>query len=160
MSPHGWASAEIFPGGNFDILLILFRLLTMHCKWTFIKRCTFSTPQKMPPRPPMLWQGNNHKKCSFLVAMVEHYHNLHKKLQIFRARYVPKKHCAMVSKTPLRYRKLYQHVKTCWYYLPHSGKIVSTITKASANVLGALRYLPTSRLRPAVTCKKTPITLT
>ena len=41
---HPWASAEIFPGDNVEILLILFRLLTMTCKWTFTKRFTFSTP--------------------------------------------------------------------------------------------------------------------
>ena len=38
-------SAEMFPGGNVDILLIIFRLLTTQCKWTFTKRFTFSTPQ-------------------------------------------------------------------------------------------------------------------
>jgi len=26
---HSWASAEIFPGGNVDILLIIFKLLTI-----------------------------------------------------------------------------------------------------------------------------------
>jgi len=30
--------------GNVEILLILFRLLTMQCQWTFIKRFTLSTP--------------------------------------------------------------------------------------------------------------------
>jgi len=35
-----WASAGIFPvaGGNLGTSLILFRLLTMYCKWTFVKR--------------------------------------------------------------------------------------------------------------------------
>jgi len=36
-------------GGNVDILLILFRLLTMQCKWTFKKRFSFSTPQRKLP---------------------------------------------------------------------------------------------------------------
>jgi len=31
-------------GGNVEILLILLRLLTMQCKWTFIKRLTLSIP--------------------------------------------------------------------------------------------------------------------
>jgi len=31
-------------GGNAEILLILFRLLTMQCKWTFTKRFTRSAP--------------------------------------------------------------------------------------------------------------------
>jgi len=47
------ASAEIFPGGgrgaNVDILLILFRLLTMQRKWPFTKRFTLSTPQRKCP---------------------------------------------------------------------------------------------------------------
>jgi len=33
-------------GGNVDILLILYRLLTTQCKWTFAKRFIFSTPQR------------------------------------------------------------------------------------------------------------------
>ena len=42
-------------GGNVDILLIFFRLLTLQCKWTFTKRFTVSTPQRkfpMKTRPP------------------------------------------------------------------------------------------------------------
>ena len=35
-----------FPGDNVDILLILFRLLTMQCIWTFTKRFTLFTPQR------------------------------------------------------------------------------------------------------------------
>ena len=43
-SVHPWTSAEIFPGwGNVRIFLILHRLLTMPCKWTFTKRFTLST---------------------------------------------------------------------------------------------------------------------
>jgi len=33
-----------FSRGNIKNLLILFRLLTMQCKWTFTKRFTLSTP--------------------------------------------------------------------------------------------------------------------
>jgi len=44
-SMHPWASEEIFPGDNVEILLMLFRLLAMHCKCTFTKHFTFSTPQ-------------------------------------------------------------------------------------------------------------------
>jgi len=36
-------------GGNVDILLIVFKLLTMQCKWTFTKRFTLSTPQRKRP---------------------------------------------------------------------------------------------------------------
>jgi len=44
-----WAYVEIFPGGGkVDILLILFRLLTMQHKWTYTKRFTLFTPQKRP----------------------------------------------------------------------------------------------------------------
>jgi len=47
LTTYAWASAEIFPGGgNLDILLIIFKLLTMQCKWTFTKRFTLSTPQR------------------------------------------------------------------------------------------------------------------
>ena len=35
---------KFFQGEYVDILLILFRLLTMQCKWTFTKRFTLSTP--------------------------------------------------------------------------------------------------------------------
>jgi len=35
---------KLFPGRNVEILLILFRLLTMQCKWTFTERFTLSTP--------------------------------------------------------------------------------------------------------------------
>jgi len=39
-----WTSAEIFPGwGDVQISLILYRLLTMPCKWKFTKRFTLST---------------------------------------------------------------------------------------------------------------------
>ena len=34
-------------GSNVDRLLIIFKLLTMQCKWTFTKRFAISTPQKM-----------------------------------------------------------------------------------------------------------------
>jgi len=36
-------------GGNADISLILFRLLTMQRKWTYTKRLTLSTPQRKCP---------------------------------------------------------------------------------------------------------------
>jgi len=55
-TPFLRASTVIFPGeGNVDILLILFRLLTMQCKRTFTKRFTLST-QKIAP-----FYGNSHK---------------------------------------------------------------------------------------------------
>jgi len=42
-SVHSWASAEVFSeGDNVEILLILYRLLTMQCKWMFTKRFTVS----------------------------------------------------------------------------------------------------------------------
>jgi len=42
--------AEIFPEeGKAEILPILFRLLTMECKWTFTKRFNISTPQSKCP---------------------------------------------------------------------------------------------------------------
>jgi len=44
--PYAWAPAENFPGGNIDILLIFFKLLTMQCKWTLTKDFTLSTPQR------------------------------------------------------------------------------------------------------------------
>jgi len=36
-------------GGNVDILLIFFKLLTLQCKWTFKKRFTVSTPRRKFP---------------------------------------------------------------------------------------------------------------
>jgi len=45
-------SAEIFPGGgNVQILLILYRLLTMQCKWTFRKSFTLSTHLSVLVKP-------------------------------------------------------------------------------------------------------------
>ena len=35
---------KLFQEGNAEILLILFRLLMMQCKWTFTERFTLSTP--------------------------------------------------------------------------------------------------------------------
>jgi len=41
-----WASAEIFPGrSKSTFLLILFRLLTMQCKWTLTKLFDLPTPK-------------------------------------------------------------------------------------------------------------------
>jgi len=51
-------------GGNVEILLILFRLLTMQCKWTFTKRFTLSTPQR---QCPILRQES--QKCTSLAAI-------------------------------------------------------------------------------------------
>jgi len=47
---QAWTSAEIFPrGGKVEILLTLFRLLTMQYKWRYTKHFTFSTPQRKCP---------------------------------------------------------------------------------------------------------------
>ena len=47
---QSWAPAEIFPrGGKVDLLLTLFRLLTMQRKWTHTKRFTLSTQQRKCP---------------------------------------------------------------------------------------------------------------
>jgi len=54
-----WTFAEIFSGrGKVDLLLILFRLLTMQCKLAFTKGFILYTPQKC------LCYGNSPKKCS------------------------------------------------------------------------------------------------
>ena len=50
--------------GNVDILLKIFRLLTIQCKWTFIKRFTLSTRQKKLPMIRQQWQ-----KCASLTVM-------------------------------------------------------------------------------------------
>jgi len=48
---------EIFLGwGKVDMLLIIFKLLTLQSKWTFAKRFTVSTSQNAS------CFGNNHKK--------------------------------------------------------------------------------------------------
>jgi len=56
---------KLFQGGNVDILLILFRLLAMQCKWTFTKRFTLSTTQI---KCPMLRQEL--QKCASLAATI------------------------------------------------------------------------------------------
>jgi len=50
-------------GGNVDILHIIFKLLTMQCKWTFTKRFTLSTPQRKWPTVTIT------KKCASLAAI-------------------------------------------------------------------------------------------
>jgi len=42
--PHNFSQ-----GGKVDILLIIFRFLTMQCKQTFTKRFSLSTPQRKYP---------------------------------------------------------------------------------------------------------------
>ena len=43
-SRHGRPQKIFHRGGNVENLLMLFRLLTMQCKWTFTKRFTLSIP--------------------------------------------------------------------------------------------------------------------
>ena len=50
-SSHGRLQ-KFFQGGNVNILLIIFRLLTLQCKWTFTKRFSVSTPQRKFPVKP------------------------------------------------------------------------------------------------------------
>jgi len=49
----GWSShgrrQKFFQGGNFHTLLIILRLLTLQCKWTFTKRFPVSTLQRKFP---------------------------------------------------------------------------------------------------------------
>jgi len=47
---HGRPQKFFQGGGKVDILLILFRLLTMQRTWTFTKRFILSTPQRKCPR--------------------------------------------------------------------------------------------------------------
>jgi len=53
---------RFLPGGNVDILLIIFRLLTIQCKRTFTKCFTYSTPQwkcpmlRQPSQKYASWQ--------------------------------------------------------------------------------------------------------
>jgi len=61
-----WTSSEIFPGrGNVDIFLILFRLLTMHCKWAFTKRFPF-----LHYKENALRYSNNYKNCASLAQQI------------------------------------------------------------------------------------------
>jgi len=57
-------TAEIIPReGNVDILLIVHRLLTMQCKWTFTERFTLSTPLRkflMKARAPFASFSNSY----------------------------------------------------------------------------------------------------
>jgi len=53
-------------GGNIDILLIVSRLLTMQCKWTFTKHFTLPNHIKCP----MLWQQS--QKCASLAALTRY----------------------------------------------------------------------------------------
>ena len=66
-SPFLLASAEIFQGGNVDILLILSRLLTIQCKQTFTKRFTHSMQKEITP-----FYSNNHKKRTSLAVIARY----------------------------------------------------------------------------------------
>jgi len=65
--PNAWTSAEIFLGGwdEVDISFIIFRLLTMQCKWTFTKRFILSKSQRKCPMLP-----HQSQKCALLAAML------------------------------------------------------------------------------------------
>jgi len=58
------ASAEIFPGvSNIHIVLILFRLLTIQCKWMFTKVCPFPHHKQNTQ-----CYGNSQKNRTLLAA--------------------------------------------------------------------------------------------
>ena len=64
-------------GDNVDLLLILFRLLTMQCKCTFTKHFTLSTPKKCHMLRPQS------QKCASLAAIAKYimiYDNLQNNL--------------------------------------------------------------------------------
>ena len=72
---HGRPQKVIQGGGNVDILLIIFKLLTIQCKWTFTKRFTLSTSQRKWPMLPKKSQ-----KCAPLAAIPRtqvYYDSLH-----------------------------------------------------------------------------------
>ena len=73
-APFLWASAVIFPGGNVDILLILFRLLTMQCKRTFTKRFTLSSQKEIVP-----FYSNSNKNFASLAAIARYIAISHKR---------------------------------------------------------------------------------
>jgi len=56
---------KFFQGGNVDILLILFKLLTMQCEWTFTKRFTLHTLQRKCL--VLRQQSQQSQKCTSLV---------------------------------------------------------------------------------------------
>ena len=64
---HGRPQKFFQGGGNVDVLLILFRLLTMQCNWTFIKHFTLSTPQR---KLPMIRQQS--QKCASLAVITRY----------------------------------------------------------------------------------------
>jgi len=86
---------KFFPGeGNVNILLILVRLLTMQCKWTFTARFTHSTRQHHKENAPCY--DNSQKKCGLLATISRFVTIIFKigYLQIFKARYLfSQKHC-------------------------------------------------------------------
>jgi len=55
-------------GDNVDILLMLFRFLSMQCKWTSTMRFTHSTQKEIG-----LFYGNSHKKFTSLAAIARHF---------------------------------------------------------------------------------------
>jgi len=75
-------AAEIFPeGGNVDILLIFFRLLSLQCKLMFTKRFTVSTPQRKCPWKHVLhshlfWNLFQVELCTNLPQRCTFYHPL------------------------------------------------------------------------------------
>ena len=85
-SPYSIGNLRKFSmGGNVNILLILFRLLTMQCKRTFTKRFTHSMQKEIDP-----FYGDGHKKCTSLAAVARYIATSEKidYLQIFHAGYL------------------------------------------------------------------------
>jgi len=69
LDPFHWRPQKFFQGGdNVDILLILFRFMTMQLKRMFAKRFTHSTQKEIAP-----FDGNNHKKCTSVTAIARHF---------------------------------------------------------------------------------------
>jgi len=62
-------------GDNVDILLVVFRLLRLQCRWTFTKRFTVSTPQKNAPWKHVLHSQIFCFEIFFKLACVRVYHN-------------------------------------------------------------------------------------
>jgi len=67
--------------GNVDILLVVFRLVTMQCKWTFTKLFTLSKPQRK-----CLMSRQQSQKCASLEAIARYITIIYSidQLQIFK----------------------------------------------------------------------------
>ena len=113
-SAHPWTSAEIFPGwGSVEILLILYRLLTMQCKWTFTKCFSLFTSLICAGWTSILNRLSETFKCFFINYLISIFWTLSTNKSWFKNNQGPEQH----ERWKNTLTKLFQAMRSrniCW----------------------------------------------